>query len=128
MISITLGLEPVLLKGWRHFASFAAALMCVQATPKDMFFKVLSASDVRGMSLRAVMFMACAIYKLRKLTFVVHMARNIGHGPGVVILLCVLELEGSGVLRRFENHLMHVDGPGKAFSMSCLRATSTYRR
>lgn len=108
VISIVLGLEPVLLKGWRHFASFAAALMCVQAAPKDMFFKVLSAPDVSGISLRFVMFMACAIYKLRKLTFVVHTVRNIGHGPAVAIFLSVLELEGSGVLRRLENHLMHV--------------------
>ena len=52
--------------------------------------------------------MACALYKLRKLTFVVHMTRNIGYGPSMAILLSVLELEGSGILRRFENHISHV--------------------
>jgi hypothetical protein len=108
IVSIVLGMDPVLLKGWRHFASFTIALLCVQATPKDVFFKVLSAPDVRGLVVRCVVYMACALYKLRKLTFVVHMTRNIGYGSPVTLLLSVLELEGSGVLRRFENHIMHV--------------------
>eukprot|EP00946_MAST-07B_sp_MAST-7B-sp1_P005302 g5302.t1 len=79
VVSVVLGLDPVLLKGWRHFASFTIALLCVQATPNDVFFKVLSASDIRGLFLRCIVYMACALYKLRKLTFVVHMTRNVGY-------------------------------------------------
>ncbi len=108
VISIVLGLQPVLLKSWRHFASFGVALLCVQVSPRDLFFRVLSANDARGLVLRLVTFSSCALYKVRKLTFVVHTTRILGCGPALCVFLCALEIEGSGILRRAENHLSNV--------------------
>jgi len=107
-ISIMLGVEPVLAKSWRHFASFGVALMCIQLTPKDMFFQRLSAKNTRGLFLRLCMFVACAIYKLRKMTFVVHTTRILGYRWGTAIFLCVVECEGSGILRRTENRMSNI--------------------
>ena len=107
-VSLTLGVEPVLAKSWRHFASFGVALMCVQLTPKDMFFRHLSERSTRGLLLRLCMFAACALYKLKKMTFVVYTTRALGYGWLMAVVLCVVECEGSGVFRRAENHAMHI--------------------
>jgi len=107
-ISVVLGVEPTVAKGWRHFASFGVALMCIQLTPKDIFFKKLSERSTRGLLFRLCMFTACAIYKLKKMTFVVHTTRILGYHWGVAIFLCVVECEGSGVLRRAENQFMNI--------------------
>ena len=108
VISIVLGQQPVLLKSWRHFASFGVALLCVQVSPRDLFFRVLSANDTRGQVLRLITFSSCALYKVRKLTFVVHTTRILGYGPVLCVFLSALEIEGSGILRRAENHLSNV--------------------
>lgn len=106
-ISIMLGVEPVFAKNWRHFASFGVALMCIQLTPKDVFFQHLSAKNTSGLLFRFCMFTASAIYKLKKMTFVVHTTRIIGYGCFMAIFLCIIECEGSGILRRTENRLMN---------------------
>ena len=120
VVSIVLGLDPVLLKGWRHFVSFTIALLCVQATPNDVFYKVLSAPDIRGLFLRSIVYMACALYKLRKLTFVVHMTRNVGYGLHITVALCVLELEGLAFCADLKTTSRMSDGPGRASKMQSL--------
>lgn len=52
VISFALGVEPVLGKNWRHFASFGVALMCVQLTPKDIFYQYLAEKSASGLLLR----------------------------------------------------------------------------
>lgn len=54
------------------------------------------------------MFAASAIYKLKKITFVVHTTRILGYQWVVAIFLCVVECEGSGILRRAENQTMNM--------------------
>lgn len=107
-ISLVLGVEPTITKNWRHFASFGVALMCIQLTPKDIFFQQISEKSTRGLCFRLCMFTGCAIYKLKKMTFVVHTTRMLGYSWMLAIFLCVVECEGSGILRRAENQCMHV--------------------
>ena len=83
--------------------SFGLALMLIQASPADFVYRSMESNTVTGTFLRLIMYSACALYRLRKFTFIVHTTRMLGNSPWMLVFLCVLSSEGSSVLRFIEN-------------------------
>ena len=73
VISLLLDATPVLLKGWRHYATFLLALLFVQLSPSDLLFRTLRE---RTAPHRATLSFICAVYKFRKLMFIVSRVRD----------------------------------------------------
>ena len=71
IVSHFLGLQPVLFKSYRHFFSFALALALAQASPSDFWTKTIQSDSEHGLLSRLILNCACALYKIRKLTFIV---------------------------------------------------------
>jgi len=76
--SLLLGEMPVILKGPRHFATFLLALVLVQACPGDAVYRLVQTSAMCQLVAR----LGAALYKLRKLVFVILACRGLSlRGP-----------------------------------------------
>lgn len=73
-VSLALGETPVVLKGPRHVASFALALLFVQLSPRDLVFESL-----RSQSMQVALAVGVSLYKLRKANFVVETVPSTAH-------------------------------------------------
>ena len=115
IVSMFLHLKPVIFKSPRHFFSFAFALALVQAAPFDFFFKTLQKDSEHGLLSRLVLNSACALYKVRKLTFIV--VSGYSGGPSFVIFLAFVAVEFSTVFRRIENYVFNVPWDSQTFKL-----------
>ena len=66
LASVMIGATPVVLKGWRHSASWLLAFALVQLFPGDAVFRNMQ----KHSSLKIAVKFAGALYKLRKFNFV----------------------------------------------------------
>jgi len=68
--SLMIGATPVVLKGPRHMASWLFSFACIQLCPRDSVYNKLQ----DHVALLLVVRIGCALYKLRKFTFVAEFA------------------------------------------------------
>eukprot|EP00614_Pseudopedinella_elastica_P006943 CAMPEP_0172598930 /NCGR_PEP_ID=MMETSP1068-20121228/19020_1 /TAXON_ID=35684 /ORGANISM="Pseudopedinella elastica, Strain CCMP716" /LENGTH=448 /DNA_ID=CAMNT_0013399009 /DNA_START=391 /DNA_END=1737 /DNA_ORIENTATION=+ len=122
VVSLLLWTTPVFLKGPRHVSYFLLALGLVQFSPKDAVFRTMKGSPW----VQLMVACAIALYKLRKLVFLVHYFADPFHPkPGSLVgwalpsalplanelaellVLTTIALDGNGLARRVENVLSH---------------------
>jgi hypothetical protein len=107
-----LGELPVIFRSPRHYSTFMLALLAVQLSPRDVAYRALSIPPVQ-----AVLAQGVALYKLRKVCFVVGavsgMARagRLGVATGLLSprtigatsVLMFLAIDGVGTVRKLTN-------------------------
>jgi len=104
VVSLLLRTTPVFLKSPRHVLYFLAALGLVQVFPGDAPFRFLQ----RSAMMQLVLGLAVAVYKVRKLLFVVEsfVAPAALYRSWLPMLgLSLVSLDGGGLARRLENVL-----------------------
>eukprot|EP01062_Namystynia_karyoxenos_P041760 TRINITY_DN3045_c0_g1_i2.p1 TRINITY_DN3045_c0_g1~~TRINITY_DN3045_c0_g1_i2.p1 ORF type:complete len:488 (+),score=108.71 TRINITY_DN3045_c0_g1_i2:67-1530(+) len=102
LASVMLDQTPVLLKGPRHLLSFASAFALLHACPGDVLYLRLCKST----AWKALMGWAVALYKLRKVVFVIeHLAELSLGGMAATLVAASVVVEGSSFIRRFDNWL-----------------------
>ena len=101
VVSFWLDLTPTWMRGWRHAISFSAALVWIHFSPRNFVFRFFHTST----GCRVLLHTATALYKLRKLVFLVQASYNKRSLTGFMasaFLLSVWELEGGTTSRRVE--------------------------
>lgn len=98
-VSVLLWRRPVILKGPRHMLSFFASFLLVQLCPGDLINMTM-----RNPSVKVIVRSCCAVYKLRKLLFVVD---AFGSGPSwslrswlFMLALALITIDFNSTLRR----------------------------
>jgi hypothetical protein len=98
MVSLLLFDVPVWLKGSRHIVSFLISFAFVQLFPGDAPYQVLK----NNFAARAVLFAACAMYKLRKIVFSVMHPQFADQNWHYKVLVAFVALEGNSMIRKIE--------------------------
>eukprot|EP00750_Incisomonas_marina_P013457 INCI17379.1.p1 GENE.INCI17379.1~~INCI17379.1.p1 ORF type:complete len:436 (+),score=54.74 INCI17379.1:140-1447(+) len=109
VVSLAFGQTPVWLKGFRHIASFLVALTIIQglpsfAVPQGVFVASYRASSLlvetirASTTLRAAIRFSGALYKMRKLGFLVAACISSRLPWGVLVALAVWVIECSAVM------------------------------
>lgn len=102
LVSVLLWKRPVILKGPRHIMSFAVSFLLVQLFPGDLLNKTM-----RNPSIKLLVKSCCALYKMRKLFFVVD-TFSAGHHWGLgswffMLMVAGITMDGNSMLRRLFN-------------------------
>lgn len=98
MVSLLLFDVPVWLKGSRHIVSFLISFAFIQLFPGDAPYQVLK----NNFAARAVLFAACAMYKLRKIIFSVMHPQFADQNWHYKVLVAFVALEGNSMIRKIE--------------------------
>ena len=103
LTSVWLGLTPTWLQGRRHILSFFIALCWIQFSPRKLGFSLF----YNNIACRMILNTAAAIYKLRKLIFLMRASNT---SPDLLstdtFALALWECEGSSIARRLEKLVM----------------------
>jgi len=112
VVSVLVWRKPVVLKSFRHFASFAFCLFLIQFFPGDLPYEHIRASK----SVQCVIRCGCTLYKLRKVLFVVEYFRRRHTFAALVstMLLAVITVDGNSLARNVENVLSN-----RGLNLSC---------
>ena len=100
LVSMALGETPVVLKGPRHVALFAAALVLVQLSPSELATR---GTGLPSASAQLLLALSVSLYKLRKACFVVHAAHAHGHSVWFSTIVTWLVIDGTSAARRVTN-------------------------